>query len=323
MSILLTGGAGYIGSVVAEVLKESGEDIVVIDNLSSSKESYLPEDVKFYKGSIDNIDLLNKILDENKIDAVMHFAAYIEAGESVLNPYKYFNNNFSSTITLFNHLISNGIKKIIFSSTAAVYGEPDYTPIDEVHSTLPINPYGMSKLFTERYLEAEEIAHSINYVALRYFNASGAYKYLGENHDPETHIIPLILQVALGIRDKIYINGNNYDTKDGTCIRDYIHVYDIAQAHLLAYKYLSDNTCSLKINLGSGHGFSILDIINSCRKITSHAIPSEVRERRTGDPAILIASSKLAEDLLGWKRSYNNVDDIIESAWKYHKEGRG
>ncbi len=319
MSILLTGGAGYIGSIVASILKEEGEDVIILDNLSRSKKECLPSGIKFYEGDIDDVSLLEKIYVEEKIDAIMHFAAFIEVGESVLEPYKYYENNFSKTIKFFNFFINKGMDKIIFSSTAAVYGEPQYIPIDEDHIKNPTNPYGMSKLFVERFLESVERASGVHHVALRYFNASGAYGNYGENHDPETHLIPIILEVALGIRDKIFINGDDYNTTDGTCIRDYIHVYDIAKAHLLAYRYLSNNSGSLKVNLGSGEGYSILDIIESCRKITGAIIPVEVRERREGDPSTLIASSKIAEDVLGWKREYQSVDSIIESAWKFHK----
>lgn len=320
MSILLTGGAGYIGSTVASVLKENGEDVVILDNLTRSKKEYLPAGIKFYEGNINDISLLEKICSEENIDAIMHFAAFIEVGESVLEPYKYYENNFSKTIKFFNYFVNRGIKKIIFSSTAAVYGEPQYIPIDENHTKTPTNPYGMSKLFVERFLESVDIASNVHHVALRYFNASGAYKNFGENHNPETHLIPIILEVALGLRDKIFINGNDYDTTDGTCVRDYIHVYDIAKAHLLAYRYLSSSNSSLKVNLGSGEGYSILDIIESCRKITGAIIPVEIKERREGDPSTLIASSKIAEDVLGWTREYQTVDAIIESAWKYHKE---
>ena len=319
MSILLTGGAGYIGSTVASILKEEGEEVIILDNLARSKKEYLPSGIKFYEGDVDDISLLEKIYDEEKIDAIMHFAAYIEVGESVLEPYKYYENNFSKTIKFFNYFIEKGVKKIIFSSTAAVYGEPKYIPIDEIHVKNPTSPYGMSKLFVESFLESVELSSGVHHVALRYFNASGAYGNFGENHNPETHLIPLILEVALGLRDKIFVNGNDYDTTDGTCVRDYIHVYDIAIAHLLAYRYLSNNKGSLKVNLGSGEGYSILDIIESCRKITGALIPVEVRERRLGDPSTLIASSKIAEDVLGWRRKYQTVDAIIESAWKFHK----
>ena len=319
MSILLTGGAGYIGSTVASILKEEGEEVVILDNLKRSKKEHLPTGIKFYEGDIDNISLLEKIYAEENIDAVMHFAAFIEVGESVLEPYKYYENNFSKTIKFFNYFIDKGVKKIIFSSTAAVYGEPQYIPIDEDHIKNPTNPYGMSKLFVEKFLESVDRSSDVRHVALRYFNASGAYGNFGENHNPETHIIPIILEVALGLRDKIFINGDDYNTKDGTCVRDYIHVYDIAIAHLLAYRYLSNSKESLKVNLGSGEGYSILDIIESCRKITGAEIPAEIRERREGDPSTLIASSKIAEDVLGWRREYKTVDAIIESAWKFHK----
>ncbi len=320
MSILLTGGAGYIGSTVASILKDEGEEVIILDNLTRSKKEYLPNGIKFYEGDIDDISLLEKIYNEEKIDAIMHFAAFIEVGESVIEPYRYYENNFSKAIKFFNYFIEKGIKKIIFSSTAAVYGEPQYIPIDENHIKNPTNPYGMSKLFVERFLESVERSSDVYHVALRYFNASGAYHNFGENHKPETHLIPIILEVALGLRDKIFINGDDYDTVDGTCIRDYIHVYDIAKAHLLAYRYLSNNKQSLKVNLGSGEGYSILDIIESCRKVTGAEIPVEIRERRDGDPSTLIASSNTAEAVLGWRREYLTVDAIIESAWKYHKE---
>ena len=317
--ILVTGGAGYIGGTVARYLVSKDEEVVVLDSLISSNEEFVPKNTIFYKGDISDEALLEEILSKHKIDVCLHFAAFIEVSESVSNPEKYFYNNFYKTSVLFTFLKNHGVNKIIFSSTAAVYGIPEYTPIDEAHKIKPINPYGASKYFVETLLESFSVAYDFKYVALRYFNASGAWGEYGENHNPETHLIPIILDVALGVRDKLFVNGNDYDTHDGTCVRDYIHVYDLATAHYKALKYLQDGGESKVINLGNGTGFSILEVIKTCEKITGKEIPYTVREKRPGDPATLVACDSLAKEVLGWTPRYPNIEDIIESAYEWHK----
>lgn len=315
--VLITGGAGYIGGTTARYLIEQGEDVVILDSLVSSNIEDVPNGAVFYKGDVADVELVSEIVKKHKIDACLHFAAFIEVAESVINPYKYFENNTAKALKLFNTLKDNGVLKIVFSSTAAVYGEPQYTPIDENHPLNPVNPYGMSKFFTENILSSFDASYNVRHVVLRYFNACGAWGGSGEKHNPETHLIPLILQVPLGKRDKIYINGTDYNTKDGTCIRDYIHVYDLARAHYAALKYLRAGGKSEKINLGSGKGFSIKEVIEVCEKVVGREIDKEVRGRREGDPAVLIASNSKAKEVLGWNIEYNNLYDIISSAYEF------
>lgn len=316
--ILVTGGAGYIGGTTARYLIEQGEQVVILDSLVSSKEEDVPKNAIFYKGDIADTELVTNIVKKHHIEACLHFAAFIEVAESVENPYKYFENNTSKSLILINTLKNNGVSKIVFSSTAAVYGEPKYTPIDENHPLNPVNPYGMSKFFTENILSSFDASSNVRFVALRYFNACGAWGGSGEKHNPETHLIPLILQVPLGKREKIYINGTDYNTPDGTCIRDYIHVYDLANAHYLALKYLRAGGKSEKINLGTGKGFSIKEVIEVCEKVAEKEINKEIRGRRAGDPAVLIASNKKAKEILGWNITYNNLYDIVQSAYLFH-----
>lgn len=317
--VLVTGGAGYIGGTTARYLIEQGEQVVVLDSLVSSNIEDVPKGAVFYQGDISDTAMVCEIVKKHNIDACMHFAAFIEVAESVQNPYKYFENNTSKALILFNTLKDNGVSKIVFSSTAAVYGEPEYTPIDENHPLKPVNPYGLSKFFTENILSSFDTAYNVRHVALRYFNACGAWGGSGEKHNPETHLIPLILQVPLGKREKIYINGTDYNTKDGTCVRDYIHVYDLARAHYLALKYLRAGGKSEKINLGTGKGFSIKEVIEVCEKVAGKEINKEIRGRRAGDPAVLIASNKKAKDILGWDITYNDLYDIVLSAYLFHK----
>lgn len=317
--VLITGGAGYIGGTTARYLIAQGEDVVILDSLVSSDIKDVPNGAVFYKGDVADVELVSEIVKKHKIDACLHFAAFIEVAESVINPYKYFENNTAKALKLFNTLKDNGVLKIVFSSTAAVYGEPQYTPIDENHPLNPVNPYGMSKFFTENILSSFDASYNVRHVVLRYFNACGAWGGSGEKHNPETHLIPLILQVPLEKRDKIYINGTDYDTKDGTCIRDYIHVYDLARAHYAALNYLRVGGKSEKINLGSGKGFSIKEVIEVCEKVAGMEIKKEVRGRRAGDPAILIASNSKAKEILGWDITYNDLYDIVKSAYLFHK----
>ncbi|MEQ8156555.1 MAG: UDP-glucose 4-epimerase GalE [Clostridiaceae bacterium] len=321
MAILVCGGAGYIGSHMVAHLIEQGQEVVVADSLETGhKESV--EGIKLYTGDLRDRGFLNKVFSENKIDAVIDFAAYSLVGESMTEPLKYFNNNVYGTINLLEAMRDHGVKKIVFSSTAATYGEPENTPILEGDRTLPTNPYGESKLIVEKILRWCDEAYGIKYTVLRYFNAAGAHTSgkIGEDHKTETHLIPLILQVALGKRERIMIFGDDYNTPDGSCIRDYIHVSDLASAHLLALKRLEKGGESRIYNLGNGTGFSVKEVIEVARKVTGHSIPAETAGRRAGDPAILIASSSKAVEELGWEPKFNSLENIIETAWKWHSE---
>ena len=320
LAILVCGGAGYIGSHMVAKLLEKNEEVVILDNLQKGhRESILGG--KFYEGDLRDSEILNKIFSENSIDAVIDFAADSLVGESVVEPLKYFDNNIGGTINLLKAMRDYGVKHIVFSSTAATYGEPECVPILEGDKTFPTNPYGESKLAVEKILKWCDNAYGIKYTALRYFNAAGAHVSgnIGEDHSPESHLIPLILQVALGKREKIMIFGDDYATEDGTCIRDYIHVTDLAEAHLLAVERLRNGGESLICNLGNGKGFSVKEVIEVTRKVTGCEIKAEVVERRAGDPAVLIASSDRAKEMLGWKPKYASLETIIETAWKWHE----
>ncbi|MCB2289978.1 UDP-glucose 4-epimerase GalE [Clostridium sp. CS001] len=320
MAILVCGGAGYIGSHMVAELLEKGEQVVVLDNLQTGhKDSLLGG--KLYCGDLRDDDILNNIFTENTIDAVIDFAADSLVGESVTEPLKYFENNIGSTINLLKAMRNHNVKYIVFSSTAATYGEPDNIPILEEDKTFPTNPYGESKLAVEKILKWCDNAYGIKYTALRYFNAAGAHisGNIGEDHRPESHLIPLILQVALGQREKIMVFGDDYNTEDGTCVRDYIHVTDLANAHLLAVQRLRQGNDSIICNLGNGKGFSVKEVIDVTRRVTGHEIKAEVTTRRAGDPAVLIASSDKAREVLGWEPKYNSLENIIETAWKWHK----
>ncbi|ENZ03616.1 UDP-glucose 4-epimerase GalE [Clostridium thermobutyricum] len=320
MSILVCGGAGYIGSHMVAELLENGKDVVILDNLEKGhKDAILGG--KLYIGDLRDRKILDKVFSENNIEAVIDFAAYSLVGESMTEPLKYFNNNVYGTINLLEAMKDHNVKYIVFSSTAATYGEPEIVPITEDLKTLPTNAYGESKLLVEKILKWCDTAYGIKYTTLRYFNAAGAHinGKIGEDHSPETHLIPLILQVALGKREKIMIFGDDYDTKDGSCIRDYIHVSDLASAHSLALERLMNGGESRIYNLGNGTGFSVKEMIEKARVVTGHPIPAEVAPRRAGDPATLIASSKKAMEELNWKPKFNSVDTIIETAWNWHK----
>ncbi|MBE6050961.1 MAG: UDP-glucose 4-epimerase GalE [Clostridium sp.] len=319
MSILVCGGAGYIGSHMVAELLENNEEVVILDNFAKGhKEAILGG--KLYVGDLRDREILDKIFTENKIDAVIDFAAYSLVGESMTEPLKYFNNNVYGTISLLEAMKDYGVKYIVFSSTAATYGEPKVVPIEENSDTIPTNAYGESKLIVEKILRWCDSAYGIKYTALRYFNAAGAHVsgQIGEDHSPETHLIPLILDVALGNREKIMMFGDDYNTKDGTCIRDYIHVTDLAKAHLLALKRLRNGGESTAYNLGNGTGFSVKEVVEVARKVTGHEIPAEVAPRRAGDPATLIASSDRAIKELGWEPKFNDLETIISTAWKWH-----
>jgi UDP-glucose 4-epimerase len=318
MNILVTGGAGYIGSVVVEQLLAAGHRVVVYDNLSKGKREAV-SGAQLVVGDIADERGLDAVLSRGNFDGVMHFAASIEAGESMQLPEKYFGNNTAATLNLLQALLRHNVKRFVFSSTAALYGEPKRTPIQEDDELNPTNAYGESKLLVERMLTWLHRIHGFRYASLRYFNAAGATKGLGEVHDPETHLIPLILQVAQGKRPHISIFGADYPTTDGTCIRDYIHVLDLADAHLLAFDALSTHT-RLIYNLGNGRGFSVREVIEAARKVTGHPIPAVESPRRPGDPAVLVASSERITKELGWKPKHADLESIIASAWRWFQE---
>lgn len=321
MTILVLGGAGYIGSHTVYELIDRGEDVVIIDNLETGHMEAIHPKARFYKGDIRDRAFLDSVFDKEKIDAAIHFAANSLVGESMVNPLKYYDNNLCGTKVLLESMIAHGIDKIVFSSTAATYGEPEKLPILESDKTEPTNTYGETKLSMEKMFKWTSKAHNLRYVSLRYFNACGAHASgtIGEDHSPETHLIPLILQVPNNKREHISIFGDDYDTKDGTCVRDYIHVTDLAQAHILAVEYLCKGNESNIFNLGNGVGFTVNEVIETARKVTGHPIPAVMDKRRAGDPAQLIASSEKAETVLGWKPEHDSLEEIIASAWKWHK----
>ncbi len=321
MSILVLGGAGYIGSHTALALVNAGRDVVVADNLETGFRKAVPEMARFYKGDIRDRAFCDGLFEREQIDGVIHFAANSQVGESMTNPLKYYANNMGGTRVLLESMVAHGVGKIVFSSTAATYGEPERVPILETDATVPTNCYGETKLSMEKMMKWTSVAHGLRYVALRYFNACGAQPdgSIGEAHNPETHLIPVILQVPGGQREKISIFGDDYPTPDGTCIRDYIHVCDLAQAHILALDYLLSGGENNVFNLGNGVGFSVKEVIEEARKVTGHAIPTEVLPRRAGDPAQLIASSEKAKTLLRWKPEFEDLHTIIQTAWDWHK----
>ncbi|MBL4936251.1 UDP-glucose 4-epimerase GalE [Clostridium sp. YIM B02515] len=319
MSILVCGGAGYIGSHMVAALLEKGEEVVILDNLQKGHRDAVLGG-KLYEGDLRDRAVLDKVFTENKIEAVIDFAADSLVGESVTEPLKYFENNVGGTLSLLRAMKDHNVKNIVFSSTAATYGEPESIPIVEDDKTFPTNPYGESKLAVEKVLKWCDNAYGIKYTALRYFNAAGAHPNgkIGEDHSPESHLIPLILQTALGKREKIMMFGDDYNTEDGTCVRDYIHVMDLASAHLLAVDRLRKGGESRIYNLGNGKGFSVKEVIEVARKVTGREIKAEVAPRRAGDPAVLIASSAKAMEELGWKPEFNSLETIIETAWNWH-----
>lgn len=321
MSILVLGGAGYIGSNTALALVHAGRDVVVADSLETGFRQAVPEQARFYEGDIRNRAFVDSVFENESIDGVIHFAANSQVGESMTNPLKYYSNNLGGTRVLLESMVAHGVGKIVFSSTAATYGEPERVPILETDRTEPTNCYGETKLSMEKMMKWTSVAHGLRYVALRYFNACGAQPdgSLGEAHNPETHLIPLILQVPNGQRKNIAIFGDDYPTPDGTCIRDYIHICDLAQAHILALDYLLGGGKNNVFNLGNGVGFSVKEVIEEARKVTGHAIPAVVQSRRPGDPAQLIASSEKARAVLGWKPRYDDLHTIIATAWNWHR----
>lgn len=321
MKILVTGGAGYIGGSVAILAAERGHKVTIYDNLCHSRAAMLPSAklADFIEGDIADAAHLEQVLRSGSFDAVLHFAALIEAGESMRKPELYFRNNTAGTLGLLEAIVRTGVKRLIFSSTAAVYGEPVSTPITEEAALQPTNPYGESKLLVERMIEWIHRVHGLRYASLRYFNVAGALPGRGEAHEPESHLIPLVLDAALGRRKAIGIFGRDYPTPDGTCIRDYIHVADLAEAHFLALDALGTHE-RLIYNLGNGKGFSVREVIESARRVTERDIPVEEKPRRPGDPAVLVASSAKIARELGWRPRFTDLDDIIGSAWRWQQQ---
>jgi UDP-glucose 4-epimerase len=317
MTVLVTGGAGYIGSVTVEQLRRSGNDVVVLDDLSRGHRDAVDAGIPFYCGKVGDSELIRRIVEEHKVESCVHFAAFTYVGESVVDPAKYFENNTIQTNSLLNSLISKSVKRIVFSSTAATYGEPHTVPIDEDHLQRPVNPYGWSKFMTERILESYDAAYGLSFVSLRYFNAAGAARDLGEDHDPETHLIPNVLKAAAGELPFVSVFGNDYPTPDGTCIRDYIHVSDLADAHVRALAHLSGGCTSTCVNLGNGLGFSVLEVIDAAREVTGRPIEVKFEPRRAGDPPRLIADSSKAREVLGWEPRFTGLDPIVRSAWEW------
>jgi UDP-glucose 4-epimerase len=320
MNILVTGGAGYIGGTLTRLLLAQGHSVTVYDNLCHSKRLAVDAKAEFVEGDVADRALLEKTLSRGRFDGVMHFAALIEAGESMKRPEIYFRNNTGASLALMEAMLATGHDRLVFSSTAACYGEPETTPILEDAKLEPTNPYGESKLLVEQMLRWMNLSHGLKYASLRYFNVAGAIEGYGEAHEPESHLIPLILDVALGRRANIKIFGRDYPTKDGTCVRDYIHVRDLAEAHLLALGALSEAKSRLIYNIGNGHGFSVVEVIDSVRRVTGSSIAVEECPRRPGDPAVLVASSEKIKTELGWKPKFAELDQIIASAWEWHQK---
>jgi UDP-glucose 4-epimerase len=318
MAILVTGGAGYIGSVMVDLLLEHDEPVVVLDDLSRGHRQALDERAPFYQGETGDRALVERICREHELDACIHFAGVTSVGESVANPGLYFERNTAQGIALIDVLITAGVRRFVFSSTAAIYGEPVSVPIDEEHPQQPANPYGWTKLMIEKVLQAYDDAHGLKYVALRYFNAAGATARLGEYHEPETHLIPNVLRAADGRTSHVSVFGNSYPTPDGTAIRDYIHISDLCEAHLLALNYLRDGGGSECLNLGNGEGYSVLEVIEAARRLTGREITIEFDAPRPGDPSGLVANADRAREVLGWT-PMQKLDAIIRSAWEWHR----
>jgi UDP-glucose 4-epimerase len=314
MKILVVGGAGYIGSVCAELLLDEEHTVAVFDNLTEGHRAAIDSRAEFISGDLGTADQIRSALKAFQPDAVMHFAASALVGESMENPSKYFRNNVANGLNLLDAMVETGARQLVFSSTCAIFGPPERVPIDETLPTHPINPYGESKLAFEKVLHWYNVVHGLPSVCLRYFNAAGASENFGEDHRTETHLIPNILKVALGQKPHLEIYGNDYETPDGTCIRDYIHILDLARAHILA----AESRKTASFNLGTGGGSSVREVVEAARKITGHAIPVVEKPRRPGDPPRLIADSKKAKSALGWRPEFQDLDTIIESAWKWH-----
>ena len=320
MTVLVTGGAGYVGSHTVLQLEREGFDFVVLDNLSRGHAEFVPKD-SLVVGDIADRRLVREVIEEYSVTEVLHFAAFAYVGESVTNPRMYYENNVSSTLALLGEVVDAGVGSFVFSSTCATYGEPREVPISENHVQTPVNPYGASKLTIERVLREYDSAYGLRHVALRYFNAAGADASgeIGERHDPETHLIPLILQSTADKRATVTVFGDDYPTPDGTCVRDYIHVTDLASAHISALHYLKSGAPSDVFNLGNGMGYSVREVIESAQRVTGQILNVEVGPRRHGDPAILVGSCDKAREVLGWSPQYSEIDQIIESAWRWHR----
>ena len=323
MKILIIGGAGYIGSHMVQTLLDHGDTVTVFDNLSTGFRNSVTGG-EFIEGDLSNRGQLDLLFKQRQFDCVMHFVAFSQVAESVLQPSIYYRNNTCNTLNLLDSMVNHGVQNIIFSSTAALFGNPKYTPIDEKHPCQPISPYGKSKLMIEQALADYERAYGIKHISLRYFNAAGASEdgSIGEQHDPETHLIPIVLQAAAGKRENVKIFGHDYSTPDGTCIRDYIHVLDLCHAHYLAIQYLIENKKSDAFNLGNGDGYSVLEVILAANKITHKIIPTVDEPRRDGDPDILIADSTKIKNILGWKTIYSDIETIIQHAWKWEQRNK-
>ncbi len=320
MAILVTGGAGYIGSVAVDDLRDRGEDVVVVDNLVYGHREAIDPDIPFYEGHIGDRSLLDRIFADHEIESCMHFSAYAYVGESVEKPQKYFDNNYVQTLTLLDAMLEYGIRRFVFSSTCATFGEPQYLPIDESHPQAPTNPYGWTKFMVERTLSAYEAAYGLKFVVLRYFNAAGATARRGEDHFPETHLIPLALFAASGRIPHVSIFGDDYDTPDGTAIRDYIHVSDLSNAHMAALEHLRAGKRSEFINLGNGSGYSVKEVLQTAEQVTQRPIKAMIAPRRAGDPSILVANAAKAREMLGWQPQFPTLEAIIESAWRWHQQ---
>jgi UDP-glucose 4-epimerase len=318
MNVLVIGGAGYIGSHMVKLLFQGGHSVVVLDNFSTGHRDAIPGSA-VVEGDLGDRGLLDRIFSNHRFSGVIHFASFIQVGESVEKPDAYYRNNFVNTLNLVEAMRAHGAGNLIFSSSAAVFGEPEYVPIDERHPRNPINPYGMSKLMVERMLADIDHAYGLKSISLRYFNAAGADPdgLLGERHDPETHLIPLVLQVASGRRQTVKVFGHDYDTPDGTCIRDYVHIVDLCQAHVLALAYLERGGRTDAFNLGNGNGFSVQEVIDTARRVTGRAVVAEDAPRRPGDPARLVADSSRARQVLGWTPRYASLERIVEDAWRW------
>lgn len=321
MSILVTGGAGYIGSHTVRLMENNGSKAIVYDNLVTGHQEAVKNSI-FVKGDIFDSELLADTIRRYNIDAVVHFAAYSLVGVSMVKPQEYYHNNVAGTLNLLDVMLANGVKRLVFSSTAAVYGEPETSPITEAMPKSPTNVYGRTKLIMENAMADYSRSYGLNYIALRYFNACGADNAgdIGEDHSPETHLIPLVLKACLGKTDGLKIFGDDYPTKDGTCVRDYIHVNDLAQAHILALNALADGHDSDVYNLGNGNGFSVKEVIQAAEEVTGLTAPKEMAPRRAGDPAVLVAGSNKIRQDLGWKPEYVDIKNIIATAWRWHKD---
>ncbi|WP_211653383.1 UDP-glucose 4-epimerase GalE [Planococcus alpniumensis] len=320
MSVLVLGGAGYIGSHAVYQLIDQGMQVVVVDNLENGHRQAVHPEAIFYEGDIRDADFLDSVFENESIDEVLHFAANSLVGESMENPLKYFDNNVYGTQVLLQAMTKHGVKNIVFSSTAATYGEPEAVPITETMPTQPTNTYGETKLTMEKMMKWTSVAHELKFVSLRYFNVAGARATgeIGEDHRPESHLVPIILQAALGQREEITVFGDDYDTPDGTCIRDYVHIEDLVNAHLLALEYLRNGGENDVFNLGSSQGFSVNEMISAARSVTGKDIPVKIGPRRAGDPSVLVASTEKATRILGWNPSHTSVTKIIEDAWNWH-----